>query len=286
MKTYFASLPDNIKILVVDDEPAFLKIITDIFISEKPEYEVFHALNAKTGLKIAVEEMPDIILSDWDMPDINGIDFIKNIKEIKKLVRVPVIMVTGVRLTSNDLNAALQAGAIDYVQKPIDPIELIARTNSVLQLAFYQNQQFSKYENELQENNLVLYKNSELLKKLTKDIDNARKTLKTSLENTDLILKNISNNLSNEFTHYAWARFKIYFSKAHHSFFDRLTDKFPDLTPNEKRLCAFIRVGMRTKDISNITFQSAETIKSYRSRLRKKLNLGQDDNLSIFLSSF
>ena len=71
--------------------------------------------------------------------------------------------------------------------------------------------------------------------------------------------------------------------EVHEDFYDALNKKFPDLTPNEKRLCAFLRLNMTTKEISAITHQSVQSINMARFRLRKKMNMEHDDNLISFL---
>ena len=81
-----------------------------------------------------------------------------------------------------------------------------------------------------------------------------------------------------------WNEFETYFTKVHPEFYSKLNQLFPNLTPNEKKLCAFLRLNMSTKDISAITYQSINSITVSRSRLRKKLNIqGEDINLINFL---
>ena len=63
-------------------------------------------------------------------------------------------------------------------------------------------------------------------------------------------------------------------------------EKYPDLTPNEKKICAFLRLNMSTKDICAITYQSVRSIDMARFRLRKKIGLDSDENLVSFLSQF
>ena len=82
-----------------------------------------------------------------------------------------------------------------------------------------------------------------------------------------------------------WKEFEVRFQDVHQDFYRRLNEKFPDLTPNEKKLAAFLRLNMSTKDISAITFQSTDSIRIARSRLRKKFDLPSDDNLIGFLES-
>lgn len=83
-----------------------------------------------------------------------------------------------------------------------------------------------------------------------------------------------------------WNEFEAYFTKVNPEFYSKLNQLFPDLTPNEKKLCAFLRLNMSTKDILSITYQSVNSIAVSRSRLRKKLNIqGEDKKLINFLST-
>jgi len=82
----------------------------------------------------------------------------------------------------------------------------------------------------------------------------------------------------------SWKEFEIRFSQVHKEFYEKLTTLFPDLTPNEIKLCAFLRLNMTTKDISAITTQSIHSINVARTRLRKKMNLANsDENLISYL---
>ncbi len=120
-------------ILVVDNEQFFLETIVDTLNSS--DYKVLQAKNGKMGLKVAEKFMPDIVITDWDMPEMDGIEMIKAFKKSETLSDIPIIMCTGIMTTSEDLQIALNAGAIDYIRKPIDKIELIARVNSMLKLS-------------------------------------------------------------------------------------------------------------------------------------------------------
>ena len=82
-----------------------------------------------------------------------------------------------------------------------------------------------------------------------------------------------------------WEEFELRFNQLHQSFFDNLSEKFPDITTNEKRLCAFLIMNMNTKEISALTGQSERAIQQARTRLRKKIGLtGSKINISNFLS--
>ncbi len=84
-----------------------------------------------------------------------------------------------------------------------------------------------------------------------------------------------------------WEEFEAHFTHVHTDFYRRLNDLFPNLSANEKKLCAFLRLNMSTKDIAAITYQSVNSITVARSRLRKKLNIeGEDVNLVNFLAQY
>ncbi len=82
-----------------------------------------------------------------------------------------------------------------------------------------------------------------------------------------------------------WNEFEMRFKEIHEDFYNTLAQLFPKLTPNELRLCAFLKLNLSTKEISSITYQSPESIKTARYRLRKKLNLDRETNLTSFIHS-
>jgi tetratricopeptide (TPR) repeat protein len=84
----------------------------------------------------------------------------------------------------------------------------------------------------------------------------------------------------------AWKEFEIRFQNVNTVFYRNLTEKYPDLTPNELKLCAFLRLNMSTKEISSLTYQSENSIMVARTRLRQKLGISRNENLITFLSQF
>lgn len=127
-------MSENI-VLIVDDQPENLQSIADVFNEDCTECNIVKAPNGKTALRIMEKIIPDIIITDWEMPEMDGIEFIKKIKQNPLTEDIPIIMCTGVMTTSENLYTALEAGAVDYIRKPIDRIELLARTKANLNLA-------------------------------------------------------------------------------------------------------------------------------------------------------
>lgn len=149
------NLNQNATILIVDDEPENLQAIEDSFIKAGLTYTILKAPNGKIALSLAEKKQPDLMITDWDMPVVDGLTLIRQMKVSPKTNSIPVIMYTGVMTSSEDLNTALSAGAADYIRKPLDPVELIARTNSMLKLRCYireisdKNRQLSEKNDEL-----------------------------------------------------------------------------------------------------------------------------------------
>jgi DNA-binding CsgD family transcriptional regulator len=96
-------------------------------------------------------------------------------------------------------------------------------------------------------------------------------------------IKQLINKLNQQSSTDKWEEFRYYFEKVHPSFYHNLEKYYPDLTLKEKRLCAFLRLGLSSKEISAITFKEVRSVESARNRLRKKLGMHSENNLIEFL---
>lgn len=134
---------------------------------------------------------------------------------------------------------------------------------------------------ELTTNVMYLLKKNEMITGITEKLIKAKPYFK--IENQKLISEIIQElKMSSESD--IWSEFEAHFTSVHNSFYERLAAISPNLSSNEKKLCAFLRLNLSTKDISTITTQSVNSITVARSRLRKKLNIqGEDVNLINFL---
>lgn len=123
------------KILIVDDEANNLQLIVESIEEIEQKYDILLANNAIKAISITKDEMPDLIITDWEMPGIDGIEYIRMVKRDEQIAHIPILMCTGVMVSSEHLKAALEAGALDFIRKPFDKIELNARLNSTMKLA-------------------------------------------------------------------------------------------------------------------------------------------------------
>jgi len=120
------------RILIIDDLPENVFILQDRL--ENEGYEVVTAYDGKNGIAKAVSDMPDLILLDVMMPELSGIEVCKILKLDPATSDIPIIMVTA-KSSADDAKEGLEAGAFDYIKKPFDKVELLARINSALKVA-------------------------------------------------------------------------------------------------------------------------------------------------------
>jgi len=274
------------KILIVDDDPHVINKMFDILSDQNSGYSFFQANNGEVGYRIAESKKPDIIITDWDMPELNGIEFIKKLKRNSKTKEIPVIMATAVMISSDDLQTALNAGAVDYIRKPIDHVELTARVNSVLKISEYNKKIIENKNKEIAEATLFLIRNNkfniQLIRKL-QELYDALNSITVEQENLfEFIISSIEDKVKQD----SWQRFEITFKSTNEDFTKNILDQFPDLSNTDIKLCTFLKLGMNTKDIASALYISPDSVKVSRSRLRKKLNLESSQNLTTFLSSF
>lgn len=116
------------KILIVDDEPDVVKVVSMSFALQEPDWLIRSAPDGESGLDLVDREHPDLVLLDVSMP---GMDGFQVLKEIRKFSNVPVIMLTA---RDDELSkvTGLERGADDYVTKPFSHLELLARVRTVL----------------------------------------------------------------------------------------------------------------------------------------------------------
>jgi len=119
------------KILAVDDNPINLKLLSRALINSN--YQIFTADNGKKALVLAGQERPDLILLDVILPDLDGYEVCKQLQENEATKHIPVIFLSA-KNESVDKARGLAVGAVDYLTKPFDPLEINARVRTHLSI--------------------------------------------------------------------------------------------------------------------------------------------------------
>jgi len=118
------------KILVIEDED-FLRDLIVMKLKSK-NYETLEAISGKVGLKKALEEKPDLILSDLILAGMDGFEFLEKIKADAELAKIPVIIMSNLG-QKEEIDKAMKLGAVDFVVKAhINPSEIVERVGQIL----------------------------------------------------------------------------------------------------------------------------------------------------------
>lgn len=128
-------------------------------------------------------------------------------------------------------------------------------------------------------NNEFIIHLTEELKQLLLELNPRENAKKEHIRELMAQLRSQSNDNSD-------TEFKYYFEQVYSSFYDNLLRNYPNLTAKDLRICAFLRLGLSTKEISIITFREIRSVESSRNRLRKKMNIPADTDLTEFFSHF
>ena len=116
-------------ILVVEDEPAIQELIS--YNLKQAGHQALKADNAEQAMNLVQNALPDLILLDWMLPGISGVEFARRLRTDKRTRTIPIIMLTA-RSEEQDKLTGLDSGADDYITKPFSPRELNARVKAVL----------------------------------------------------------------------------------------------------------------------------------------------------------
>jgi PAS domain S-box-containing protein len=396
------------KILLVDDESLNLALYVEML--GRHSYQFIKASDGRLALEQVRNEKPDLIILDWQMPEMDGLETLIHLKSDQSFKDIPVLMITGVMNAPENMVTALEEGALDFLRKPFDRMELRARVRNLLLLSDSMRELQEKYELLRNRNRLIhslfngvaqpmvfyntegiireynppfaslfsdhsetlngksvyrLFENNQAATFFKKDIElisnNNPDSFESSLEMdgseflgsrsvitysnglpsgiilvmTDVTeirraqeelvegkkrelvssalrlihLTEVNNNLIAELEKVRihsdpegkeiieslirkykpatdgaiWQDFETRFENVYESFYRKLHELYPDLTPGERKLCALLRLNITSKDIAAITFQNPQSIDMARYRLRKKLNLSTEENLVDFL---
>ncbi len=283
------------KILVADDDPLNLEVVLELLDSE--EYEVLYANNGEKACEIAANEFPDLIILDWQMPVMDGIEVIEELISQPKTNEIPIIVATGIMTAVENLSTALEKGATDFLSKPFNAIEFKARVGACLRLKAQNDElkeyhikenQFIKETLELKErelNSIAIFdfEKSQLLKKIVDDLQKIENKSEGEIATDLKELKRKANSQIN--FEKSWDNFKKHFEQVHSAFFERLLRKHPTVNPNDLRLCAYLKIGLDNMEMSRLLSIETGSVRKSLHRLKLKLNLKPEDVLREYINA-
>ena len=270
--------PSNI--LIVDDIPSNIRLMVSLL--DERGYSVSYAQSGPHAIELCKKVSFDLILLDVMMPGMDGFEVCKELKTMEHTKDVPVVFLTA-RTDQVSVLKGFEIGGIDYVTKPFSEKELLVRISTHLELKHARDElahELDFRKKIMTENALYITRRTELSNAIIDDLRHINK--ETHNEYSDRILSAISK-LRSLIQGQGFKEFEIRFEKEHGHFRERILALHPELTPNEIKLCTFLRLNMSSKEISEITHQSLRALETARSRMRKKLGLERSDNLVKYL---
>jgi two-component system response regulator MtrA len=121
-----ASMP---RVLIVDDDPDIRALVT--YRLSASGYEVISAVDGEAGLAAAREHVPDLVLADWMMPRLTGVEMCTRMRADPAIADIPVILLTA-RTDDVAMRSGWDAGIVEYITKPFSPRELATRVEEIL----------------------------------------------------------------------------------------------------------------------------------------------------------
>lgn len=272
------------QVLIADDDLESVRVLMFHFKEAGYDYEFLQAPNGQVACRLAKKYLPDLIIMDWEMPVMNGLEAVEELRQNKETRLIPIIIASGAMLEEKHLELALEKGAIDYVRKPLDRNEVLARAHAAMELAEANSRErdllrelLDQKTRQLSSLALQLAQKNHLLNDLLKEIQEWEKPNATRKRNA---IKLIQSNLTLDED---WNRFQMHFEEVHPGFFDYLQRTYPQLTNSDIKLCAYLRMRLENKEIAQLLNISPKGIETARYRLRKRLDLEKPIRLNEFI---
>ncbi len=284
-------------LLIADDDQQVVRLIVEKLTENRPKLRIIRANNGLEACRIAEAELPDLILMDWEMPILNGIEAIRRLKKNPVTSEIPVIMATGEMTSSENLQIALEVGAWDYVRKPIDFVELNARINATIRLREQQQvirdlmkSDIDLKNRKLSTTSMLIVEKNTLIQEFDQEIGLAATPLEKAhdLSTRESQLLAQINKLRKRIKHHletddSWVTFKVHFEEVHPNFFQKLTSTNGPVSHKDLKLCAYLKLNMDTKEIAQLLNVTPASVRTAMYRVKKRLNLEEDDNLRDYL---
>lgn len=116
-------------VLLADDEQNLRELVRTTL--EDPDYRILEAADGRTALELARRELPDLVVLDWTMPVMNGVDVVEALRKEPATATTPIIMLTA-RGQATDRKRGVAAGVTAYLVKPFSPLELLEKVRELL----------------------------------------------------------------------------------------------------------------------------------------------------------
>jgi DNA-binding NarL/FixJ family response regulator len=275
----------DVSILLVDDDEETINLLTDFL--EESFKDISFAMNGEDALLRAEEGNPDLVLVDIGLPDHSGYEVCRKIRANDD---IPVLFITG-RNEPQAVKEAFESGGVDYVTKPLQKEEIIARVDRILELYAYRENLERKVRErteELREKNESLRRTNQALEEVLDRVEQREKNtwrkisrqIETLVEpQLQKLQLNVRDDLKEQVSLIEEHLEEVFEGKG-----EEFSDLRTELSSREFEVCSYIRKGLTSKEIASTLGRSVSTVKNHRRNIRKKLDLTNEDlSLKEFL---
>lgn len=287
----------TMNVLVVDDEPEVFDGLKKIMEESLISYDInfLYATNGITALDIFTNgtDSIDLVITDWQMPKMNGIDLIKCIKKRNVASSQKFVIMTGKKLTPQNKSEAFDLAIIEFIVKPFVKEEVASRIQNaferILELKYRENQvhkqrlmnikiceEYTITYDKLTQLSKFLRQNS-TISKTNRDVDVLRKSVASTLGKLQGKLERVEE---------AYNVLSQTIDQMYPGFIQRLSEqekKGNALTDANVRFCIKVALGFTNKELASIEGVEEKSIETRKSRIKKTLNLSKGRKLRHFL---
>ncbi len=272
-------------ILIVDDIPKNIELAANIL--QAKNYNITFATSGAAALEKVKSIDFDLILLDVMMPEMDGFEVCKHLKDDPKTKEIPVIFLTAKSETENVVKG-FELGAVDYVTKPFSTEELLARVKTHIDIR-RKFEEKAQLEKQLLDGVSGEHSSREQLEKELADRKKELSDVTLFYElrsQLDKLIQDKSPVARMEIRHIKEMISNLFIDKSNQDFHKSLKHNFPKLTFDDLRLCSYLKQRFLNVEIAEFLETSPEAVYTRKSRLRQKLNLDQDQDINDFLSNY
>ena len=196
----FRNMNRKAKVLIVEDSQESIDLL--VYFLKPAGYEIITAMDGIEAIQFIEKSLPDIILLDIMLPQLDGFQVCERLKKNDRTFHIPIVMITALKELKDKIRA-LEAGADDFISKPFDSVELLARVKSLLRLKFYYDEMIQK-NRELERQQQFLLREDLLKKELTNlivhDMKNPLFVIQGNLQMMNMQKKAGINDIDEKYT--------------------------------------------------------------------------------------
>lgn len=179
------------KLLFVDDDPAIVKFLSFVFRDSK--YVLKDAADGQSGFEIAKKFMPDLIISDVILPELDGFAFCKKIRCNESLKNIIFLLITSIKMASEDAVKGLESGADEYILKPLEQEQIKVKVDALLRIKTLQDR-LIRNNKVLTDTNRELENHKQLLEETNQTLEREKERLGNSLKEISHLMEELEKS--------------------------------------------------------------------------------------------